>query len=105
MASTSAVTSGPKQSGAWLTFLPSSCGQPFRGRSHGVFRLFLPLGAAQMGGKHQFRPLLQGVFDGRNRAGDAGVFGDVAFFVLGDIEVNPDEDLFPLEDRARRYSG
>ena len=50
-----------------------------------------------MGGENDLGPLLHGILDGRHGAGDPGVLGDIPLVVLGDVEVDPDEDLLPLQ--------
>ena len=72
-------------------------GEPLGRRGHGVLEFLLPLGAPQVGGQDHLGPLAEGVFYGGDRAGNAGVFGHVALIILGDVEIHPNEDFFPLE--------
>ena len=64
----------------------------------GVLGDALAVGAAEMAGQDDRRTLIQGVLDGRKRRGDALGIGDLSgLLVLGDVEVNADEDAFAGE--------
>jgi len=68
-------------------------GQAVGDGGQGVFRLHLAFGgAAQVGGDHHRSAFFQGQLDGRDGGADAGVVGDAAGFILGDVQVGADED-------------
>ena len=53
-------------------------------------------GATQVGGDHDGSTSVQGHLDAGHAGADAGVFGDVACVVLGDVQVSTDEDALIL---------
>jgi len=74
--------------------------EPGEAPGHGgqaEFRLRFSLGASQVGGDDDPRPLVQGVIQRRQGRPDPGVVGDVLGAVEGDVVVETEQDFFVFE--------
>jgi len=63
-----------------------------RHRGKGVFRVFLPLGAAKVAAQNHFGTLFYEVLNGRECPHNAGVVRNVTLLIKGHIEIAPHEN-------------
>ena len=78
---------------AFSEFLVEELAEAVDDRAHGVFRIGLALGAAEVRGEDDFGGMAERVDDGGKSGDDARVVGDgLAVFGEGHVEVYADED-------------
>src|SRR5574337_297617 len=76
---------------------PQQCSQPPRYRPEAELWIGAALWPAKVGDKHDLRPMSDRVADRRKGAADARVVGDRPLLVDRDVEIDANQEPFPLE--------